>query len=418
MTSPTIPQFNLQASRELTPRDDAKKIVSEVLKRVDQMIRKGDLDLAQMEISRAKELDPRNVYAHALEERISALKKEVIYVQEKQCTSESNQETASEKVSSAEIESPLAPLAPQSIPTLVTSTTNPSTPPSASVQKTSSVKGPINQEESLQESVVDRSIELESYRKALTEMWCDGTLNEDEKRRLNELRTLLEITDAEHEGIEKNIKRECYKNALFRQLSTNPVSFSNSKVLSELQATFHISEEEHLQIQTQLMNVMQHRQRNKILVIDDDTRLLELLSASLEDNGFDVTALPTSDEAYALLRKFEPDLILCDINLETSTMGGFTFYEKVQELKSVQRIPFIFLSGLTDEILIRTGKELGVDDYLMKPISEQTLVSTLRGKLKRFKQLNKTEGDTDNAGGRSAFNHDLGEQIRQENMIL
>jgi DNA-binding response OmpR family regulator len=126
-----------------------------------------------------------------------------------------------------------------------------------------------------------------------------------------------------------------------------------------------------------------------VLIIDDDTRLLELLAASLEDSGFDVTALSTSDEAYSLLRKFVPDLILCDINLETSTMGGFTFYEKVQELKKIQSIPFVFLTGLTDETLVRAGKELGVDDYLMKPISEQTLVSTLRGKLKRFRQLNK-----------------------------
>ena len=240
-----------------------------------------------------------------------------------------------------------------------------------------------------QEHVVDRSIELESYRKTLAEMWYDGTLTVDEKRRLNELRSLLEITDAEHEGIEKNVKRECYKSVIIRQLSNNPISLSDAKSLSDLRNTFQISEEEHLQIQMQLMNVIQHKQRNKILVIDDDTRLLELLEASLEDNGFDVTALSTSDEAYALLRKFVPDLILCDINLETSTMGGFTFYEKVQELKNVQSIPFVFLSGLTDEVLVRTGKELGVDDYLMKPISEQTLVSTLRGKLKRFKQLKK-----------------------------
>jgi PleD family two-component response regulator len=70
-------------------------------------------------------------------------------------------------------------------------------------------------------------------------------------------------------------------------------------------------------------------------------------------------------------------------------MGGFAFYEKVQELKNLQCIPFIFLSGLTDEALVRAGKELGVDDYLMKPISEQTLISTINGKLKRFKQLQK-----------------------------
>jgi PleD family two-component response regulator len=200
---------------------------------------------------------------------------------------------------------------------------------------------------------------------------------------------LLEITDAENERIEKKVKYECYRNALLRQLSENPTILSNSKSLANLQKKFNISDEDHKHVKTLLMNTMQFKHRDKVLVIDDDARLLELLASSLEENGFDVTALSTSDEAYSLLRKFIPDLILCDINLETSTMGGFTFYEKVQEIKNVQQVPFIFLTGLTDEALIRTGKELGVDDYLMKPISEQTLVSTLRGKLKRFKQLKK-----------------------------
>jgi DNA-binding response OmpR family regulator len=172
-------------------------------------------------------------------------------------------------------------------------------------------------------------------------------------------------------------------------MSENPTNLSNSKSLANLKRRFDISDEDHEHVKTLLMNTMQFKHRDKVLVIDDDSRLLELLASSLEENGFEVTALPTSDEAYSLLRKFIPDLILCDINLETSTMGGFTFYEKVQEIKNVQHVPFIFLTGLTDEALVRTGKELGVDDYLMKPISEQTLVSTLRGKLKRFRQLKK-----------------------------
>jgi PleD family two-component response regulator len=243
--------------------------------------------------------------------------------------------------------------------------------------------------EKREDRLLDRSADLESYRQALTHAWCDGALTENEERQLNELRTVFDISKADYEHIEKDVKYECYRNALLRQLSDNSKTFSDSKSLTELQHTFQISDEEHLHIQTQLMNTIQHKQRDKVLVIDDDTRLLELLAASLEDSGFDVTALPTSDEAYSLLRKFVPDLILCDINLETSTMGGFTFYEKVQELKNVQSVPFVFLTGLTDEALVRTGKELGVDDYLMKPISEQTLVSTLRGKLKRFRQLNK-----------------------------
>jgi CheY-like chemotaxis protein len=391
---------NMQSMHELTPRDDNKKIVSEVLKHVDQLIRKGELDCAQREIIKAKELDPRNVYALALEERISTLKTEFECAKiEIECSEDIRR--LDEFIQSSVTSEPPQPvvenmsMSPLSRPTpIVTSTTFvplEATLPSLPFERSTDMA--IKDYEPQQDRVVDRSIELESYRKTLAEMWYDGALTADQKRRLNELRTLLEITDAEHEGIEKNVKRECYKSVIIRQLSNNPISLSNAKSLSDLRDTFQISEEEHVQIQTQLMNVFQHKQRNKILVIDDDTRLLELLEASLEENGFDVTALSTSDEAYALLRKFVPDLILCDINLETSTMGGFTFYEKVQELKNVQSIPFVFLSGLTDEVLVRTGKELGVDDYLMKPISEQTLVSTLRGKLKRFKQLKKAVGN-------------------------
>ncbi len=400
MTNQNIPQQNFQSMHELTPRDDNKKIVSEVLKHVDQLIRKGDLDCAQREIVKAKELDPRNVYALALEERISALKTEF------ECTKIEIECTENVRRLDDFIQSSVTSKHPQSVaetlsmsplsrpaPIVSSTTLVPSAATLSSLPFNKSSDMMMKDYEPQQERAVDRSIELESYRKTLAEMWYDGALTADEKRRLNELRTLLEITEAEHEGIEKNVKRECYKSVIIRQLSNNPISLSDAKSLSDLQSTFQISEEEHIQIQTQLMNVIQHKQRNKILVIDDDTRLLELLESSLEDNGFDVTALSTSDEAYALLRKFVPDLILCDINLETSTMGGFTFYEKVQELKNVQSIPFVFLSGLTDEVLVRTGKELGVDDYLMKPISEQTLVSTLRGKLKRFKQLKKAVGN-------------------------
>jgi CheY-like chemotaxis protein len=384
---------NMQSMHELTPRDDNKKIVSEVLKHVDQLIRKGELDCAQREIIKAKELDPRNVYALALEERISALKTEYECMEDIRRHDEFIQLSVTSKPSQPVAETLLMPPLSRPTPIVASTTFVPleATLPSLPFDRSTDMA--IKDYEPQQERVVDRSIELETYRKTLAEMWYDGALTADEKRRLNELRTLLEITDAEHEGIEKNVKRECYKSVIIRQLSNNPISLSDAKSLSDLRNTFQISEEEHLQIQTQLMNVIQHKQRNKILVIDDDTRLLELLEASLEDNGFDVTALSTSDEAYALLRKFVPDLILCDINLETSTMGGFTFYEKVQELKNVQSIPFVFLSGLTDEVLVRTGKELGVDDYLMKPISEQTLVSTLRGKLKRFKQLKKAVGN-------------------------
>ncbi|MBN1396601.1 MAG: response regulator [Bacteroidetes bacterium] len=385
MSNQNIPQQTFQSSHELTPRDDNKKIVSEVLKRVDQLIRKGDLDHAEREIGKAKEIDPRNVYAFALEERIINMRKDIERLAEINRRKENIQPVA---VKPTTEELPSAPLPKPVQADLKPAYIAPKKPlPPFPLDK--SIDTTKKEREPQQDRVVDRSIELESYRKTLADMWNDGAPTEEGERRLNELRTLLEITDAEHEGIEKNVRRECYKNVIIKHLSTDPIVLSDISFLTSIQHLFKISAEEHVQIQTQLMNVIQHKQRNRILVVDDDTRLLELLAASLEDNGFDVTALSTSDEAYALLRKFVPDLILCDINLETSTMGGFTFYEKIQELEHIQSVPFIFLSGLTDEVLIRTGKELGVDDYLMKPISEQTLISTLKGKLKRFKQLKK-----------------------------
>jgi CheY-like chemotaxis protein len=377
MIGPTTSPHNFQPPHELTPRDDVKKVASEILKRVDQLIKKGELDLAQMEIHRVKDVDPRNVYAFALEERISILKTEIERLKE---TKQNNKQTQSYAVKrNVESDHDASILSKPKQSTTI--------PAPFSTPRPDSITIARKYEEPQRESVLDRSIELESYKETLAEAWADGALTANEKRELSELRTLLEITEAEHEGIEKNVKRECYRNAIIQQLSNNPITSLGKKSLTDLQHAFQISEEEHLQIQTQLMDHIQKKQRNKILVIDDDTRLLELLTASLEDNGFDVTGLSTSDEAYALLRKFVPDLILCDINLETSTMGGFTFYEKIQELKHVQSIPFVFLTGLTDEALVRTGKELGVDDYLMKPISGQTLVSTIRGKIKRFKQL-------------------------------
>jgi DNA-binding response OmpR family regulator len=95
----------------------------------------------------------------------------------------------------------------------------------------------------------------------------------------------------------------------------------------------------------------------------------------------------TSDEALVHLQDYIPDLILCDIYLKTSSMDGFTFYQKVQQTKYLQQIPFVFLTGLTDENLAKTGRELGADDYLVKPISSSALISVIRGRIKRAKQL-------------------------------
>lgn len=132
----------------------------------------------------------------------------------------------------------------------------------------------------------------------------------------------------------------------------------------------------------------------KVVLIDDDVHLLNVLKMTIESGGFEVISLSTSDEAYMLLRKLVPDIILCDINLETSTMGGFTFFEKIHQIETMKHVPFIFLSGLSDDVLIRTGKEMGADDYLTKPIKEQNLLAAIRGRIKRFEELGLSHSPT------------------------
>ncbi len=160
--------------------------------------------------------------------------------------------------------------------------------------------------------------------------------------------------------------------------------------LQELRRQLGISSERQAQIETNVLAELQKRpSAESILVIDDDEQMLVLITRLLELHGYQVTALTTTDEAYVLLKKWKPRLILSDVNLETSTMGGFAFYERVRELQQLEDVPFIFLTGLSDEAIVRAGKELGADDYLTKPVSEQALLSAVKGKLKRFERFRK-----------------------------
>jgi DNA-binding response OmpR family regulator len=107
---------------------------------------------------------------------------------------------------------------------------------------------------------------------------------------------------------------------------------------------------------------------------------------------YNVMDYSTSDEAYEYLKKGRTDLILCDISLETSTMNGFLFYERIRELRHLHQVPFVFITGLNDAVLIRAGKEMGVDDFLVKPIHHDILLATIRGKIKRYEQMKPLAG--------------------------
>jgi CheY-like chemotaxis protein len=226
------------------------------------------------------------------------------------------------------------------------------------------------------------------YKRVLMLAWADGAVSPEEQSQLRDLRTTLRITTEEHTKLELEAKEESYSHAFTLVWTSGMNAKERSAVINELRYKYQISPEAHSRIESKvLVEFGEHQDKPMLYVIDDDENTLGMIVRVLEGGGFTVQAYNTSDEALTGLKNDIPSLIISDINLETSTIGGFSFYEKVRQLHHLSLVPFIFLSGMTDEGMVRYGKGLGADDYLTKPFSGDMLVDTVKGKLKRYKQM-------------------------------
>ncbi len=122
-----------------------------------------------------------------------------------------------------------------------------------------------------------------------------------------------------------------------------------------------------------------------ILVVDDQPDLVENIGLTLEGAGYTVLAASDGVEALEILASEPVDLILADIAMPR--LNGYQLYERVRENPAWVAIPFLFLTARALDSDIRYGKELGVDDYLVKPIEPEDLVAAVRGKLRRSRDL-------------------------------
>lgn len=226
------------------------------------------------------------------------------------------------------------------------------------------------------------------YKRVLMLAWADGAVSPEEQSQLRDLRTTLRITNEEHNTLETMAKEESYAHAFTLVWTSGMSAKERSAVINELRYKYQISPDAHSRIEAKVLAEFgEHQDKPMLYVIDDDENTLGMIVRVLEGGGFAVQAYSTSDEALGGLKSDTPALIISDINLETSTIGGFSFYEKVRQLHHLSLVPFIFLSGMTDEGMVRYGKGLGADDYLTKPFSGDMLIDTVKGKLKRYKQM-------------------------------
>ena len=406
--------------------EEIRMEANHILKVVDQAIKAGYLDEAKDHLDKAKKIDPTNAYIYAFQERIAFLKEEA----EKKKTAVSNR-GAMEDAARAKLEADRRRAederlkredaqvrqleewhqkkleaekrhqdeliraakgytSPSATPTPKATDNVPSVP-SEHQRKTEGVTQkrtiPTAPQQSEQAPKANDQAH-DMYKRVLLLAWADGAISPEEESQLRDLRTSLRITTEEHTKLELEAKEESYAHAFTLVWTSGMNARERSAVINELRQKYHISSEAHSRVESKVLTEFGHHQNKPTLyVIDDEENTLGMIVRVLESGGFAVQAFNTSDEALAGLQHDLPDLIVSDINLETSTIGGFSFYEKVRQLHHLRHVPFIFLSGMIDEGMIRYGKGLGADDYLTKPFSGEMLLDTVKGKLKRYKQL-------------------------------
>jgi two-component system alkaline phosphatase synthesis response regulator PhoP len=119
----------------------------------------------------------------------------------------------------------------------------------------------------------------------------------------------------------------------------------------------------------------------KILVVDDEPAVTNLLSYNLRKASYAVLTAADGREALALARESQPDLILLDLMLP-----GVDGLEVCRELRKTRDVPIIMLTALGEEIDRVVGLELGADDYVTKPFSVRELLARIKAVLRRSSQ--------------------------------
>ena len=119
-------------------------------------------------------------------------------------------------------------------------------------------------------------------------------------------------------------------------------------------------------------------ERRRILVVDDEERMVRFIRLNLEHDGFQVSEAFNGKEAIQKIRDVTPDLILLDVMMPD--LDGFEVLETVRE---VSQVPVIMLTAKGEEDDRVRGLELGADDYVTKPFSPRELVSRVKAVLRR-----------------------------------
>ncbi|MFZ5965834.1 MAG: response regulator transcription factor [Bacillota bacterium] len=127
--------------------------------------------------------------------------------------------------------------------------------------------------------------------------------------------------------------------------------------------------------------------RKKVLVVDDEQHIVELIQFNLESSGFDVIVSDNGEEAIKLADEEIPDVIILDLMLPG--IDGFEACKKIRSNDKTSKTPIIMLTAKSEETDKVLGLELGADDYLTKPFSVRELTARIKAILRRSEEAPK-----------------------------
>ncbi|HWD21192.1 MAG TPA: response regulator transcription factor [Verrucomicrobiae bacterium] len=127
----------------------------------------------------------------------------------------------------------------------------------------------------------------------------------------------------------------------------------------------------------------------KILIIEDEPEMRRNITQLLRFHGYESSAAADGQEGLDLARRAPPDLILCDVMMPV--LDGYGALRLLHMDPLLARIPFIFLTAKGEKDDLRSGMNLGADDYLTKPIANADLILAVETRLRRSRQQVKRE---------------------------
>jgi two-component system response regulator MtrA len=119
--------------------------------------------------------------------------------------------------------------------------------------------------------------------------------------------------------------------------------------------------------------------RGRVLVVDDDSSLSEMLTIVLRSEGFEPRVCSTGDQAMWMVRDFKPDIVLLDLMLP-----GKDGVDVCRQIRGESGVPIIMLTAKSDTVDIVVGLESGADDYVVKPFKPKELIARLRARLRTY----------------------------------